>query len=323
MVKLSILIAAGDAALLEATLVSVLQNRPADCELVVVRDETYGDPYDLAGEVRYVVAPRAANLLARLNRGLGACTAPIVHVLGSGAEVEEGWTAAPLAHFADARVAAVAPLVVAHGCPTQVEAAGLQYRRGGVRVARLHKRPVASISGTPEPILGPTLNAAFYRKTILRALGEVLSQTVGIELADVDLALRLEQAGHIAMFNPRSRVIAPPAVRRRNPLAEAWLAERLFWRHARAHGRLGAMAHHAGVVAVESALSLVNPLQASRLIGRAAGFVEQLWRGQPACEVQGSPSLQEGKQDQACIPFGERPATLPQAAAAPKHRRAA
>ena len=54
MPKLSILIAAHDETSWRASLVSVLQNRPADCEIVVVHDESYHDPYDLAGEVRFV-----------------------------------------------------------------------------------------------------------------------------------------------------------------------------------------------------------------------------------------------------------------------------
>ena len=81
--KLSILIAAHDEALLESSLVSVLQNRPPDCEIIVVNDEGYHDPYALAGEVRFVRTPADTSELDRLNRGVrclsvsaGAHTAP-------------------------------------------------------------------------------------------------------------------------------------------------------------------------------------------------------------------------------------------------------
>ena len=35
---------------LEDTLVSVLENRPADCQIVVVLNQPYDDPYDLKDE---------------------------------------------------------------------------------------------------------------------------------------------------------------------------------------------------------------------------------------------------------------------------------
>ena len=281
MLKLSILIAAGDEALFETTLASVLQNRPADCEIVVVCDEGYSDPYSLAGEVRFLSAPADYDELARLNRGLSDCRASIVHILRCGTEVTEGWTAVATAHFADPHVASVAPLLVAQD-GKHVAAAGVDYHRGGKRLVRECQATVDSLGDAPTPILGPTLAAAFYRLSALRTQKEVFCAAVGCELADVDLALRLARGGQRGVFDPRSRVVAGPAIKRGNPLAAAWLAERLFWRHAGGVGRLGALLSHGRLIAAETAMSMVRPLHAGRIIGRAAGIVERLMSGAPA-----------------------------------------
>jgi len=53
--RLSIVIPClGGAAEFDATLVSVLQHRPADCEVLVIHNEPYDDPYALGHEVRFV-----------------------------------------------------------------------------------------------------------------------------------------------------------------------------------------------------------------------------------------------------------------------------
>ena len=49
-------------------------------------------------------------------------------------------------------------------------------------------------------VLGPCLAAAFYRVEAIRAVGGGLCRAVGSELADVDVALALKQAGYRAVF---------------------------------------------------------------------------------------------------------------------------
>ena len=61
MPRLAIIISAvGSIEALENTLVSVLENRPADCDVVVVHSKPYSDPYELKNEVRFVSAPRGS-----------------------------------------------------------------------------------------------------------------------------------------------------------------------------------------------------------------------------------------------------------------------
>ena len=72
MPRLSIIIPVlGNLELLEDTLVSVLENRPDSCEIIVVLDEVYEDPYELKDEIRFDRAPPGAGLVAGANLAIG------------------------------------------------------------------------------------------------------------------------------------------------------------------------------------------------------------------------------------------------------------
>src|SRR5438034_11152759 len=75
----------GGAAELDGTLVSVLQNRPADCEVLVAHTEPYDDPYSLRSEVSFFHTP-AASLVELLNAALEATTGEVIHIVGCGLE---------------------------------------------------------------------------------------------------------------------------------------------------------------------------------------------------------------------------------------------
>lgn len=278
MPKLSILIAAHDDALLETSLISVLQNRPRDCEVVVVHDGAYQDPYELAGEVRFIAAPTLRATTALLNEGVAVCRAPVVHVLGCGAEVTEDWTLAAMAHFADSDIDAVAPLVMASD-RQHVVAAGLEYRRGGRRVASQQGTEIAKISAESQATLGPTLDGAFYRRSALLQWATPFCPLVGDLLADVDLALRMARDGRRAVLEPNSQVVAPLTARTGNALSEGWLAERLFWRHASAFGVTSSLAAHAAMIAAEAAVTVVKPWRVARFVGRLTGSLERIVAG--------------------------------------------
>ena len=289
MPKLSILIAAHDDKLLEATLVSVLQNRPADCEIIVVHNDGYQDPYNLAGEIRLVPAAGNSSTVERLERAVHLCQSPVVHVLRCGAEVSEGWAEPALAHFGDRTVAAVAPLVLAAD-GQRIVAAGVAYRVGGARIAAQQGAPAANAGAAPSGVLGPALDAAFYRTSALALLRQAFCPAVGDGLADVDLALRLARAGYRAVLEPRSQVTVAADRRRASPLHDAWLAERLYWRHAGSSGGYRTAVPHLGLIAVEAATTLVKPLTAGRVLGRAAGVIERLLLGAAKSPAAAAPT---------------------------------
>lgn len=271
MPRLSILIPAlGKLEPLETSLVSLLENRPADCEIVAVLDHDYADPYDLKDEVRFVAASRRAGLVEAVNLGLAACRSNVVHLLAAGASVSEGWAEPALAHFGDPRIAAVAPLVLdpASGL---VVTAGLEYHPAGRRVDRAAGRP-ADVPAAR--VLGASAQAAFYRASALGPPGQAFDEQVGEALADVDLALRLKEAGYLAVFEPLSRIHHQPTASASAVLDGARQAERLFWRHVGARGWAGALASHAALVAAEFASGLGRGGALARLSGRLLGSCE-------------------------------------------------
>lgn len=224
---------------LETTLVSVLERRPDDCEIAVVLNVPYDDPYQLSGEVKLLDAPRGAGLLECLNLGIGATQAPIIHTLASGYEVADGWLDRAQTHFTDPRVAALAPSIHSIGDQEQLLAAGIGYNRGGSKII------TQKLLGNSLQCLGPMLQAAFIRREALGAFGGVLPTAVGDELADIDLTLTLRRAGWQIRFDSGCQVYAP-SIDAPQPAGfdGGRHAERLFWRHWSETGRLAGLATH-------------------------------------------------------------------------------
>lgn len=273
MPRLSIVIpVCGNLKRLEDTLVSVLENRPDDSEILVVLDDVYDDPYNLKDEIRFVDAPRGASLAAIIRLGIEASQAAVVHVLACGALVQEGWTDAVLPHFGDPWVAAVSPLVLETGVPERVVSAGLTYRRGGRARVLGRGLSVQAVTDDGAMVLGPLATAAFYRKAALDMVGR-FPDLPSEELAAVDVALRLAYVGFRTVRELRCRLQAEPMPpRRRGSFRRALHAERLFWRWAPCFGFLGSLPAHATSVAIELLRSLPRLTLPSELAGRLLGL---------------------------------------------------
>lgn len=323
MLRLSIVIPfRGSVESFEDTLASVLQNRPDDCEVVAVHRGDYGDPYELAGEVRFVEAAKDAGPIEVINHGLAASRGGILHLLGSGVRVEDGWTAAAMKRFADDRIGAVAPLVLDAGDSQRVVSAGVCYSAGGNRSIlgggrKLeHARRLAG-----RRIAGPTLDAAFFRRFALESIGG-LRASAGLELADVDLGLSLRALG-------KSSVVEPDSSVRANGAGEAWpltfqsglAAERLFWRHAGTIGWLPSLAAHPLAV-VKVLLSQGKRGGAmSHLFGRFAAIGDLLRPREKQPRLHHTPRDPDERDSTASIPMRPRIAEFDSAdedAAAPR-----
>ncbi|MEX0675980.1 MAG: hypothetical protein WD063_02815 [Pirellulales bacterium] len=274
MARLAIVISAvGSIESLEGTLVSVLENRPADCEIVVVLNRPYADPYDLAEEVRFLPPGRSVSTTGGINRALATTRAPFVHLLAGGCQVSEGWADAALARFGDRQVGSVVPLIWDAQRSDRIFAAGVGYRRHGRRYL------VGQGFQTLEPdqeqaIVGPCGFAAFYRKAALDFVGG-FSTRLGPRQADADMALVLRQAGFTVAFEPCSCVRAsaeadPAAAGFRQALCD----ERLFWRNLTKPGRARALVEHAASVGLELAGSFPRPRMFAQVIGRLAACLE-------------------------------------------------
>lgn len=271
MSRLAIVIpSVGSVEALENTLLAVLENRPPRSEVLVVHAHPYNDPYQLQGEVRLIKAPLHAGFVACANLGLRETTADIVHLLAAGCQVREGWCDGAMKHFADPRVAVVAPMLVDQGEATHTVAAGLCYGIGGVR--RETTRFVADVLDAGlSPILAASLYAVFYNRVTLSTVG-YLSDEVGADLADIDLGLLLQHAGFKSLVDPRLQVRAPNRpLESVSAFRRALRNERLFWRNLPFAGGWKSLVAHPLAVLADMTRHL--PSLPASLMGRMVGAV--------------------------------------------------
>ena len=234
--RLSIVIPApGDEATLEETLVSVLENRPEDSEIVVVLGFGYHDPWSVGEEVRFIQAPIGSNRVACINLGLAASTGRIVHVLAAGWRATPFWTDIAVEHFNNEQVAAVVPLEVASDDSDRIVATGIEVGSGGRRVMLRPWGDTSRVQGFhkedyPSPS-GPTLEAGFWSRHMINRLTFGFCPACGDEYADADMAVSLQATGGRVVFEPSSKIVAAPERHRPQPAFKAGLyGERLFWR---------------------------------------------------------------------------------------------
>ena len=267
--RLSILIPwLGQPQQFEGTLVSVLENRPADCEVVLAHVAPYDDPYALGDEVRLIHAPDQTTLSGLINAALPQLNGEIIHLLGCGVEVSEHWTEPALAHFHDPEVAAVAPLVR--------DADGFQ---AGVLLTADGRRRVAIATSLDEvaaleaELSGPSLDAAFYHRDVLTALGG-FDEQLGDSYADLDLGLAIADLGLRTVVESS----LPLTMQTRVAIGEAGglrggaAAERFYRRHAQrcSAGQVSHLLH-----ALASDAACLPRLEAlSRPVGRLLAWLE-------------------------------------------------
>ena len=273
MQRLSIIIPlAGNEKRMEDTLVSVLENKPDDAQVVVVLNQVYADPYNLKNEVCFVYAPIGCKTVECINRGIDAAQGEIVHVLTAGAEVSTDWVETALLHFRDQKIAAVAPLILRSDDPHLVVSAGSEYRNGGSVIRTAQGKPLAEIPHEACLTPAPDMLAGFYRKSSIDLVDRFCGDT-GPAFAAVDLALKLHEAGQECVFEPKCRVYAHESMADVEPaILTALQAERLFWRWAPSRGWFRALAAHAVCLTLETIRGIPRPSMAARLAGRFFGI---------------------------------------------------
>jgi len=256
---------------LEDTLVSVLENRPTDCQIVVVLNQRYDDPYDLKDEILFVQAPADAGLAGALNLAVAVSSGDIIHVLRCGVEVSPGWVETVLPLFGDPLVGAVTPLVLEKADAQRVVTAGVSYRpSGAVRHLGQGKLLVAAARANEAPY-GPDTLAGFYRRSALEAVG-YFSDAVADPLAAVDLALALRQAGFRCVLQPQCWMYVDRtavALSAPSALRCGWAAEWFFWRWAPVAGWFRSLACHAVLLLGQCLQCVIRPRTVVELAGRA------------------------------------------------------
>lgn len=206
MALLSILIPCfEDEHLLEQTLLSVLPAVQGDVEVVVMDRSGYQDPYGLAdAEIELIEAPQRATFCDLIQMGLRNATAPVVHIVGAGIEVESGWYEPALSWFDDSQIGAVIPACWDGDLNARSKSIGL-----GVKANRTGRRVELALH--PDRVQddchglgvdGPAWYAAFYRRELLSEVGGFNNQ-FGQTMADLDVAYKIQDADLCCMIEPR------------------------------------------------------------------------------------------------------------------------
>ncbi len=259
---------------LDDTLVSVLENRPANCEILVVHNRPYDDPYDLAAEVQFLTAPRRARLAGCLDLALSHVAAPIFHVLTCGVEVHPGWADAALRRFRDPSLGSVAAAIVDRRNPHRLLSAGLAYRLEGTIARLAHGAAYPLAVEQDDDLCGPDTLAAFYRTSAVQAVGgfhDWKSDTA----VGADLALALRQLGLSCELEQTCLAHTDLALLHRHSAVRLGRdAEQLFWRWASPHGLVRSLASHAALVVGETVCAFWQPSLLARLAGRSMGAIQ-------------------------------------------------
>ncbi|MCU0719940.1 MAG: glycosyltransferase [Pirellula sp.] len=180
MLRLSIVVPHhDDDTFLENTLVSLLENRDSNQEIVVVHNGSYFDPYQLGkDEVVMVEAPKHYSISQQLNLGFSAATAPLIQVLFPGTQVTPNWADDALELLETEDVACV-------GIPCSLQNAKRTIY--GMESAALPRRKV---SDQPVDVV-PLLNGSIFRKRILQLVGW-LYEDMPREGAELEIQLLLQ-----------------------------------------------------------------------------------------------------------------------------------
>ncbi len=267
---LTVVIPALDAAGLEETLVSVLEHRPDDCDVVAALGMPYDDPWNIGEEVTFVTAPRGSGLVGCVTAGVKAASGDVIHVLAAGWKATAGWTDAAMRHFAKGDVAAVVPLAVADADHDQPVSAGVRRTRSGRSLTVVPRRTAAGIATSRLPD-APGLEAGFWRGDLLHDVG--FSQACGDALAAADMAAAVTALDADVVLERESRVIAGPLPRRVGGFRAGLTAERLFWRSLSCERVVPALVAHAGEIMRHAAVTApVGTL--GMLAGRIVGLLE-------------------------------------------------
>lgn len=222
---------ADDISAFEDTLASVLRNRPARTQIVVMHDGSYPDPHDLHSMGVHVVHVAGALGYDELFfASLSHCSAGVVHWLRPGVTVDEGWCESAIDQFDNPQVASVTPLLVSEKHPDRVLTAGITCDRGyRVKLVGTGSRFAGNARWTP---LGPAAWAAFYRRSCLRMVAGALTPLAGAN-GDLEIALSFRAVGWLNVLDPNSVVTMerPEMLVRDYQAVSGSQSQRILWRH--------------------------------------------------------------------------------------------
>jgi len=166
-----------DDSALELTLLSILENRERDFEILIAHDGQYHDPYALdQDEAILIESESGASFTEQLNLAVASACSPTVQVLLPGCVVKEHWCDEALYLMKDKTVSAV--------CLPVADVSTNEVYLGLAGDSLPHRR----VTGSSHNVVGPLLCGGMFRKGILKNICGWL-EPCQREIAEVDFAL--------------------------------------------------------------------------------------------------------------------------------------
>ncbi len=191
---------------LELTLLSILESRESDFEIVIAHDGLYSDPYALdQDEAILIESESGASFTTQLNLAVASACSPIIQVILPGCVVDSHWCDEALSLMNDNRVSAIClPIgdIASNEVYVGLSGESLPHRR----VTQLDQNAVA-----------PLLCGGVFRKRVLRNLGGWF-EPCQREIAEVEFALmvsameiEIEIAREVTMKAPKRVAVGQEA----------------------------------------------------------------------------------------------------------------
>lgn len=252
----------------EETLLSVLENRPKNAEIIVVSGEEYSDPWDVQNDgVRLLCFPDEDSHVRLLNNAVHEGKGRFLHILPPGAIAIDNWTEKPIQRFNDENVAVVIGAAVNREKPEQLISTGISWHCGGKIKLLDNAEPFVA----PFAQLAPHVANTFFRKSALDEIQHFLPR-FNPQIAYIDAALLLSELSWKIVQEPKSRVSV--SVDNSDLSDYVWTrhSEQLFWRWLDWGGTGRSIVRHLGLVAAESAYFFFSPKRVQALLGRISGI---------------------------------------------------
>ncbi len=214
-----------------------LERQTASHHVVVVDNASTDGTQELLAErfphVRVVALPQNAGFGRAVNRGVSVVETDVVVLINNDVVCEPEFLERLLEPLADTGVAMVAGVLLQHDRPQLVDSAGIELDTTLRSWDSVWNRPVSELARATAPV-GPCGGAAAFRTQAFREVGG-FDETFFAYWEDVDLALRLQLAGHRCVRASAARALhkhgqtlgaASPAQRRLEAFGRAYVLAR-------------------------------------------------------------------------------------------------
>ena len=214
-----------------------LQAQTVPHDVVVVDNASTDGTAELVAErfpdVSLVRLPANTGFGRAVNRGVAEVSTEALVLINNDVVCPPDFLEQLLAPLADDSVASVAGVLLQHERPELVDTAGIELDTTLRSWDTLWNRPVAELAGAGAPV-GPCGGAAAFRTAAFREVGG-FDETFFAYWEDVDLALRLQLAGHRCVRADAARALhkhgqtlgaASPAQRRLEAFGRGYVLAR-------------------------------------------------------------------------------------------------